>query len=128
MVQDMFLTHELQTDLVLRREQFGHPKHIINWALKLVGHDVGNDVGSLNWVALSFRGQVLLPSMLLANEIPSTGFACLSSFPGTLMLETQKDRPFSRILSRGTSFVMTELDVAPIISAQLNIFPKEAIK
>jgi hypothetical protein len=126
-VQDTFRTHELQPEQWVVRT-IVHAEHIINWALKLVGHDVSNDVGSLNWVASSFRGQVLLPRMLLANEIPSTGFACLSSFPGTLMLETQRDRPFSRILSRGTSFVMEELEVTAGISARLNVFPKESIK
>jgi hypothetical protein len=98
------------------------------WALKLVGHDVSNDVNSLDWVEFSFRGQVFLPRILLADEIPLSGFACLSYFPGTLMLETQKDRQFSRILSKGPSFEVTKLDKPGWITAQLNAYPREAVK
>ena len=101
---------------------------VVKWALKLVGHEVSNDVDSLDWVASSFRGQVLLPRILLANEIPLSGFACLSYFPGTLMLEAQKNRQFSRILSKGTSFEATKLDISGWISAQLNAYPKDVIK
>jgi hypothetical protein len=127
-VQDMFRVHELQNGKGTRLEPFGPIEHVMNWALKLVGHDVGKDIASLNWVASSFKGQILLPNILLADEVPPIGFACLSYFPGILMLGTKKDRPFARILSKGTSFANADINDQPEISAQLNLFPKEAIK
>jgi hypothetical protein len=127
-VQRMFRDHELQIgEQLVQVGPSGHTDYVINWALGLVGHNVGYNVAGPDWVASSFRGQVLLPSILLANEIPSTGFACLSRFTGSLMLETQRNRSFSRILSKGSSFTRTELEVATGISARLNAFPKEVI-
>lgn len=125
-VEDMFRLHFLD------REEGQQDPHftiepLINWALKLAGHDVGDVIKTHDWVASSFRGQVLIPFILLSNEILPDGSAALSHFPGILMLETQKDRPFSRILSKGTNFTATKLSI-PITSAQTNGFPNEKIK
>jgi hypothetical protein len=74
--------------------------HIIDWGLHLLGHGVSSHINAGDWVASSYRGQVIMPRIILSHEIPRSGFACLAQFPGTLMLETQKDRRFSLICLR----------------------------
>jgi hypothetical protein len=130
-IERIFQYIEQPQDVNSQRQEIDEKPEIesvITWALKLVGHDVSNVVNRRDWVASSYRGQVLLPSILLANEIPVNGFACLSYFPGTLMLENERNRQFFLMLSKGTSYTATDLEYPNEISAQLNIFPNEAIQ
>ena len=102
--------------------------HIIEWALYLLGHEVSSHIDAGDWVASSYRGQVIMPRIILAHELPRNGFACLAQFPGTLMLETQKDRRFSLILSKIAIGKTPVLNVTDSITAQYNAYPKETIK
>jgi hypothetical protein len=102
--------------------------HIIDWALSLLGHEVSSHIDAGDWVASSYRGQVIMPRIILAHELPGNGFACLAQFPGTLMLETQKDRRFSLILSKFAAGKTPVLNVTDSTTAQYNAYPKETIK
>ncbi|KIX97714.1 uncharacterized protein Z520_06492 [Fonsecaea multimorphosa CBS 102226] len=106
-------------------------KHVF----KLVGHEASEHVDNGRWVASSFRGQVILPRFLLAEpiEIPTSGFACLSLFAGTILLEKEKDRRFHWILSEYPgrtqwSYVSEEVSPKRPLSARTNPFPDDKIE
>jgi hypothetical protein len=104
---------------------------VLTWALKLVGHDVSHDIKSFEWVASSFSGQVFMPRILLGDEFRQIGFACLWFSQGILMLESQNDRPFSRILSskerKRPGRLYDNGEYHHRISAQLNIHHQEKL-
>ncbi|EXJ71074.1 uncharacterized protein A1O5_06067 [Cladophialophora psammophila CBS 110553] len=117
----------LQHGVFLRRTQLLGP--LIDWALKLIGHQASEYVSKGEWVASSFRGQVIAPRLLFASEIPVSGFACMSVFAGTLMLETEKNRKFSWILSedeKGSLLPLLNRECS--LSARANAFPEAKIR
>jgi hypothetical protein len=73
-----------------------------------------------------------MPGILLADELRQTGFVCLWFSPGILMLESQNDRPFSRILlckeRRRPGVKYDKVEDQHGISALLNLHHKEKLK
>ena len=100
---------------------------LLNWTLRLLGHEVSDQVEKRDWVASSFRGQVILPRVLFAHELPQCGVARLDIVPGTIMLESQKDRTFAWILSTANKYDRIDLS-SQGLNSRTNLFPEAKVR
>lgn len=70
---------------------------ILSWAMEMVGHEVIADLDADNWVASSFRGQVVFPEVFETQSLISGGFLRLVCIPGILTSGSGNTQRFSRV-------------------------------
>lgn len=65
-------------------------RFLLDWALMLVGHNVGIKMSSSHWAMSCFKGQAVYPTIFDTNHIKKRGYLALSWLPGILEFRGEK--------------------------------------
>ena len=102
---------------------------ILSWALQMINHEVLADVQSHDWVASSFRGQVVFPQIFETHSLGSEGFLKLVCIPGVLASGSGNTRRVSRVKCFPARFTTSPQNFrTDVVSRCLNLFPTEKIQ
>ncbi|RBR19330.1 hypothetical protein FVER53590_08400 [Fusarium verticillioides] len=63
---------------------------LLDWALMLIGHDVGTEVSTSRWAMSCFKGQAAYPTIFDTRRMKKRGYLRLSWLPGILQFQSEK--------------------------------------
>lgn len=63
---------------------------LLDWALTLIGHDVGTEVSTSRWAMSCFKGQAAYPTIFDTRRMKKRGYLRLSWLPGILQFQSEK--------------------------------------
>ena len=128
-IYENFLVNLSLTSSALRNAQDVQAKDVVGWALMLAHHEIPTELKNSNWVASSYKGQVVFPKVfedLLLNKV---GYLELFCLPGVLTRAGQGKRSFSNLKGHMSDTLehhqtSTKMMQTPITKS-LNLFPEE---
>ena len=102
---------------------------ILSWTLQMINHEVLADLQSHDWVASSFRGQVVFPEIFETHSLGSEGFLKLVCIPGVLASGPGNTQRFSRVRCSPDRLTSSPQNFqSDVVSRCVNLFPTEKIQ
>ncbi|EHK17781.1 uncharacterized protein TRIVIDRAFT_205508 [Trichoderma virens Gv29-8] len=102
---------------------------LIDWALTLVGHDVGTQLSTSSWAMSCFKGQAVYPTIFDTYRVKQRGYLALSWQPGILQFNGEK---YEIVSSEKRSFQPPPPSAGNLLSKEvlrpLNFYPNCKLK
>ncbi|KAL6904432.1 hypothetical protein GGI43DRAFT_421780 [Trichoderma evansii] len=102
---------------------------LVDWALTLVGHDVGTQLSTTSWAMSCFKGQAVYPTIFDTYRVKQRGYLALSWQPGILQFNGEK----YEIVSSNMGSSQPPPPADPSLSSKevlrpLNLYPEYKLK
>ena len=102
---------------------------ILSWVLQMVDHQVQANVKEQDWVASSFRGQVVFPEIFETHSLGSEGFLKMVCIPGVLFSGSRNIQRVSQVRCMPAQYTTSRNDFgSDVVTRCVNLFPTEKIQ